>query len=85
MKTLILIISSLIILYAFSINNEDLELDSYKIIKKIDNIEIREYQKLIYTSYIPKNEKDRNNSFRNVASYIFGENHSNQKNWRSIK
>tara|TARA_A100001035_G_scaffold70079_1_gene53593 strand:- start:1463 stop:2569 length:1107 start_codon:yes stop_codon:yes gene_type:complete len=79
MKTLILIISSLILLYAFTINNEDLELDSYKIIKKIDNIEIREYQNLIYTSYTPINEKDRNNSFRNVASYIFGENHSNQK------
>ena len=67
MKTLISIISSLILLYAFTINNEDLELDSYKIIKKIDNIEIREYQNLIYTSYTPINEKDRNNSFRNVV------------------
>ena len=46
----------------------------YTILKKIENIEIREYNTLIYVSYKPKNAVDRNNSFRNVAGYIFGDN-----------
>ena len=51
----------------------------YNIIKKIENIEIRQYNKLIYASYTPKNKFDRNNSFRNVADYIFGNNLKNLK------
>ncbi len=57
-------------------NSED---KNYNIIKKIENIEIRKYNKLIYASYIPKNESDRNNSFRKVADYIFGNNLNNVK------
>ena len=51
----------------------------YTIIKKTENIEIRQYKKLIYVSYIPENIKDRNNSFRNVAGYIFGGNKTETK------
>ena len=51
----------------------------YTILKKIENIEIREYNTLIYVSYIPKNTADRNNSFRNVAGYIFGDNKTETK------
>lgn len=54
-------------------------INHYTVIKKMQNIEIREYKKLIYVSYIPKNIQDRNNSFRNVASYIFGENKDDKK------
>ena len=51
----------------------------YSIVKKINNIEIRKYEKLIYVSYTPKNEKERNSSFQNIASYIFGGNSRNEK------
>ncbi len=51
----------------------------YIVIEKFNNIEIREYKKLIYVSYTPKDIKDRNNSFRNVAGYIFGGNKTDTK------
>ena len=51
----------------------------YIVIKKTENIEIRQYKKLIYVSYIPENIKDRDNSFRNVAGYIFGGNKTETK------
>ena len=53
--------------------------DFYKVVDIIDNVEIRKYNNRIHASYIPINFKDRNNSFRNVASYIFGGNSKNQK------
>ena len=56
-------------------NNND---ENYVIIKKIKNIEIREYKSLIYASYTPNNS-ERNNSFRKVANYIFGSNNKNEK------
>ena len=51
----------------------------YVIIEKIGNIQIREYKQLLYVSYVPENLKDRNNSFREVASYIFGGNTTQTK------
>ena len=57
----------------------DLEGDNYVIIEKIENIEIREYKDLIYAAYTPKNVTDRDNSFRNVAGYIFGNNTKKEK------
>ena len=53
--------------------------DFYKVVDIIDNVEIRKYNNRIHASYIPINSKDRNNSFRNIASYIFGGNSKNQK------
>ena len=64
----------------FSITNFSKDNDNghYIVIKKIKNIEIREYKNLIYASYTPTST-ERNNSFRNVASYIFGSNEKNEK------
>jgi len=59
----------------FSVDSEK----NYTIIKKVENIEIRQYKSTIYASYTPKNEKERNNSFRKVAAFIFGENNNNEK------
>ena len=53
--------------------------ENYTVIKKLENIEIRQYKNSIYASYIPKNEKERNNSFRKVAGFIFGDNTNNEK------
>ena len=79
MKSLFII--SLTIMTPFFTNNnlKDLENDHYTVIKKIDNIEIREFKNLIYASYTPKDDVDRNNSFRNIAGYIFGGNNRNEE------
>ena len=70
------IIGILILLMSSKTYSKD---NHYVLIKKIENIEIREYKKLIYVSYTPENIKDRDNSFRNVASYIFGGNQNEKK------
>ena len=78
MKTILVIFAVFIEIY-YIVKTEDLEGENYIVIQNIDNIEIREYKQLIYASYTPKNTNDRNNSFRNVAGYIFGDNEKNQK------
>ena len=75
---LISIISIIAFLFAIKIFAQE-DQAHYTVIQKIQNIEIREYKKLIYVSYIPKDIKDRDNSFRNVASYIFGNNKEEKK------
>ena len=55
------------------------ENNHYQVIEKLDEIEIRKYKDLLYTSYTPKNKQDRNNSFRNVADFIFGNNNKNEE------
>ena len=63
----------------YTLNAESLEGDNYIVIERVDDVEIREYKKLIYASYTPKNVSERNNSFRNVAGYIFGDNEKEEK------
>ena len=63
----------------YTLNAESLEGDNYIVIERIDDVDIREYKKLIYASYTPKNVSERNNSFRNVAGYIFGDNENQEK------
>jgi len=79
MKTLSIVTIIILLLFfakkVFSVDGEK----NYKIIKKVENIEIRQYQSAIYASYIPLNEQERNNSFRKVASFIFGDNTNNEK------
>ena len=75
---LISIITILLIFFTISATNVNYK-KYYNIIKKIQNIEIREYPKLLYVSYTPQSTKDRNNSFRNVADFIFGNNESETK------
>tara|TARA_B100000787_G_scaffold116585_1_gene87070 strand:- start:310 stop:1425 length:1116 start_codon:yes stop_codon:yes gene_type:complete len=77
----IITIVSLIILLLFFAKNlfSVVAEENYTVIKKLEDIEIRQYKNSIYASYIPKNEKERNNSFKKVASFIFGDNTSNKK------
>ena len=77
----IITIASIVILLLFFAKNlfSVISAENYKVIKKLENIEIRQYKKSIYASYIPKNEKERNNSFKKVASFIFGDNTDNEK------
>ena len=50
----------------------------YKVIGNVDNVEIRDYNSLLYVSYVPMNKSDRSNSFRKVADFIFGNNSRNE-------
>ena len=79
MKIIIIVSITILLLFfaknLFSVDGEK----NYTIIKKIENIEIRQYKSTIYASYTPKNEKERNNSFRKVAGFIFGDNTNNEK------
>ena len=58
MKGLLGIIAIFILFY--TLNTDSLEGENYILIEKIEDIEIREYKQLIYASYIPKNNKERN-------------------------
>ena len=52
------------------------EEQKFTILEEINNIQIREYDPVIYASVT---SKDNNNMFRILAGYIFGGNDSNQK------
>jgi hypothetical protein len=51
--------------------------EQYIILKKIDNIEIRKYRESVNASYYSEEKAERNNYFRNLAAYIFGDNTEN--------
>ena len=54
----------------------------FNLISKDNNIEIREYSKYVIAKVTLDElavNKDENNMFRTLASYIFGDNHSSEK------
>ena len=55
------------------------EENDYEVLKIIENVEIRSYKEMIYASYTPKNDDNRNNSFKLIANYIFGGNSRNEQ------
>ena len=77
----LILITLLIVINPFLTNKmlSNTEASHYTVITKLDNVEIREFKNLIYASYIPINDIDRNNSFRNIANYIFGGNNRDEK------
>ena len=79
LKFFAIISSSLIFVYFafyFFIKAEE---HDYQVLKIIDEIEIREYDEMIYASYTPKNESNRSSSFKMIANYIFGGNNANEE------
>ena len=79
MKITILGITLLIAYLLISKTSNALDENHYTLVKKIENIEIRKYKDLIYASYVPKDLSDRNNSFRKIAGFIFGDNSKEEK------
>jgi hypothetical protein len=61
--------------------NRGIETPDYRLIKKIENIEIREYPDLITASTYMGSSYSGNsgNGFRKVAGYIFGGNERNER------
>ncbi len=78
-----IVISVIIIgflLYSFKLR--DIEMPKYRVIKKLGEVEIREYPSLILAqTSLKKSDYDEegSNGFRTVAGYIFGGNQSQQK------
>ena len=58
--------------------SENSVFNHYKVIGNVDDVEIRDYNSLLYVSYVPVNKSDRSNSFRKVADFIFGNNSRNE-------
>ncbi len=77
-----IIITTIIILLSTTLMSEEKYKEpKYTILEKIDNIEIRQYDKcIIAKTSIPLNQNESdNNMFRILASYIFGNNERNEK------
>jgi len=79
-KTLffMLITAVLLLIYSFKNRTDNNVQEQYIILKKIGNIELREYRESVNASYYSKNNTDRNNYFKNLAAYIFGGNNENE-------
>ena len=68
------------LLYSFKL--KDIEMPKYRVIKKLGEVEIREYPSLILAQTALKKsdyDEEGSNGFRTVAGYIFGGNKSQQK------
>ena len=81
MKKNLLIMTGIVLLllfYSFKNRTDINEEEQYIILKKIDNIEIRQYRESINASYFSKEKAERNNYFKNLAAYIFGDNTKNE-------
>ena len=74
---LIIVIVVFAIIYVFSKNEAEIN-EQYVVLKKIENVEIRKYEESLNASYYANDDKEKNNYFRNLASYIFGENSNNE-------
>ena len=65
-----------------SFTSKDIETPEYKLLKTIDEVELRLYPKMLVakTSLSDKSfENQGSNGFRTIANYIFGGNEKNQK------
>lgn len=82
-KIIIVIILVVFIIQQMLSNNsaKNTETPAYKILKKFENFEIREYPQLIMatTKLGDSYGKNSGNGFRTVASYIFGGNQTSEK------
>ena len=77
---LVLLIVGIGLLFAFK--SDGIEMPAYKVVKRIGELEIRTYPKMLVaqTSLAESTKEQRmSNGFRTIAGYIFGGNERNQK------
>jgi len=77
---LVLLIVGIGVLFAFK--SDGIEMPAYKVVKRIGELEIRTYPKMLVaqTSLAESAKEQRmSNGFRTIAGYIFGGNERNQK------
>jgi hypothetical protein len=80
--SLSIIVLGVVIFSIVSFTSKDIETPDYKVLKTIDEVELRLYPKMIVakTSLSDKSfENQGSNGFRTIANYIFGGNEKNQK------
>ena len=70
-------IALLLLIYSFKNRTNNNVQEQYVILKKMDNIEIRDYRESVNASYYSNQKEERNNYFKNLAAYIFGDNSEN--------
>ena len=73
MKIAIVLASILVLQYFY-----ESDYPPYTLIKKVDSVEIRQYEPSIFASYIELNGSN-NSQFRTLAGYIFGDNEKEEK------
>jgi methionine-S-sulfoxide reductase len=79
MKILLVFFAPLVF-FAYLINMYLLaDQNGYDVVKVIGQVEIRSYKKMIYASYTPNDEEDKESSFRLIANYIFGGNANDEQ------
>ena len=67
-----------IIFFTFCICDDKYKEPNYRVLKKYENFEIREYDSYVVAkTSLHINKFEENNMFRTLASYIFGENETN--------
>ena len=73
-------INIVLLFFAMAINN-GIEKPDYKVVKKYNNFELRDYGSIVIaTTYLERNYSRSNSvGFQKVASYIFGGNDKNMK------
>jgi len=75
---IVMITAFLLLIYSFRNGTNNIVQEQYIILKKIDNIEIREYSESLNASYYSELKVERNSYFKNLAAYIFGDNTENR-------
>lgn len=66
----------------FAFKSDDIEMPDYRVIKKYENVEIRQYPSMVIAQTMlskSTNQEQMNGGFRVIAGYIFGGNERNQK------
>lgn len=73
---IVIVLASLLLVITYIFRSD--YTTNYKVVKKINSIEIREYESSIYASYTDLNGSN-NSQFRTLAGYIFGSNEKEEK------
>ncbi|MEN9369661.1 MAG: hypothetical protein RI952_526 [Bacteroidota bacterium] len=82
MAILILVLLFAVVGALLAFKSDGIEMPAYKVIKRIDDIEIRQYPTMVVaqTMLLQSAKEERmSNGFRTIAGYIFGGNERNQK------
>jgi len=78
----LIVIAVCVLILSYSFRFKDIETPKFTLLKKIDNVEIRQYPTMILAQTKLKSGRydgNEDNGFRTVAGYIFGGNQSQQK------
>lgn len=81
-KPIIIIATFSIAGLLFAFRSDDIEMPDYRVIKKYENVEIRQYPSMVIAQTMlskSTNQQQMNGGFRVIAGYIFGGNERNQK------